>query len=183
MTPHTKGHAATFAFWSDSLDTLATQMATGGQLPFLDLHPSPFLVFISGPKSDVNPMNMVTDITDRTDQDEPLVAKYGDYVFAIHKSDRNFDESRISVGRARSNDIVIRSPKVSKYHAAFRSEGDRFLIEDLGSANGTRVNGRPVKSGEPAEVKSGDRIHFWRYEFELLWPQAMRAVLIQHNQP
>ncbi len=66
-----------------------------------------------------------------------IIVKLGDTV--VHKY--IFDKEIMSVGRARDNDIVIENLSVSRNHARIRKEGDRFILTDLNSANGTYVNG------------------------------------------
>lgn len=60
------------------------------------------------------------------------------------------------LGRGASCDLTLDSLQVSRSHAAVRVDGDRCLLRDLGSTNGTHVNGEPVR-GE-RELKAGDRI-------------------------
>jgi pSer/pThr/pTyr-binding forkhead associated (FHA) protein len=50
----------------------------------------------------------------------------------------------ISLGREVGNTIVLDSNFVSKRHATVRYEGGQYIVEDLRSANGTRLNGAPV---------------------------------------
>jgi FHA domain-containing protein len=66
---------------------------------------------------------------------------------------------RISIGRARNCDIVLRDRSVSKLHAHFRlrPEGGLDLV-DLGSQNGTRINDRPLVANNPEPVEPGARI-------------------------
>jgi pSer/pThr/pTyr-binding forkhead associated (FHA) protein len=59
--------------------------------------------------------------------------------------------STISVGRARANDIVLDDVAVSSQHCRIRPEDDRFVVHDLDSTNGTRVNDRRVKKHVLAE--------------------------------
>lgn len=66
------------------------------------------------------------------------------------------------LGRAADADIVIRSPKVSRSHARIVVGADRCVLEDLGSTNGTWVNGERVTS--PRELAHGDRIRVGRGE-------------------
>ena len=47
---------------------------------------------------------------------------------------------------------------VSRRHARIMRQGDRWLIEDLNSLNGTFVNGKSVRAGRPVELKEGDLI-------------------------
>ncbi|MGI6032306.1 MAG: FHA domain-containing protein [Coriobacteriales bacterium] len=52
----------------------------------------------------------------------------------------------VVVGRAPGADIVIPTSYVSARHARFSVSGDSLLVEDLGSTNGTLLNGRPIHS-------------------------------------
>jgi hypothetical protein len=60
------------------------------------------------------------------------------------------------IGRSRDADIVLDDSNVSRRHAEIAPSGPSWLIQDLGSTNGVRVNGRPVEGPHPLE--SGDRI-------------------------
>jgi hypothetical protein len=53
-------------------------------------------------------------------------------------------ESATSVGRARANDIALEDEAISGQHLRIRAEDGRFVVHDLGSTNGTRVNDRKV---------------------------------------
>jgi hypothetical protein len=59
------------------------------------------------------------------------------------------------IGRSRRSDIVLTDPNVSRQHAEVRREGGEFVIRDLDSTNGLRVNGRAVKQ---VALRPGDRI-------------------------
>jgi len=97
-----------------------------------------------------------------------------DVLLRVEKSDRNSFKSRISVGRATNNDLVLRHESVSKLHAHFymRVDGgqERLMLCDVGSANGTLINGRTVGDQEEdaVDVSAGDRILFGEVECELL---------------
>jgi phosphatidylserine/phosphatidylglycerophosphate/cardiolipin synthase-like enzyme len=54
-----------------------------------------------------------------------------------------------AIGRSEDNDVVVLDPQVSRHHARIRLAGDACSLEDLGSANGTRVNGEPVAGSVP----------------------------------
>jgi hypothetical protein len=60
------------------------------------------------------------------------------------------------IGRSRDSDIVLDDSNVSRRHAEISPSGQSWLIQDLGSTNGVRVNGRQVNGPHPLE--SGDRI-------------------------
>lgn len=51
----------------------------------------------------------------------------------------------LAVGRDASSDVVVAEPAVSRHHCLIRKEGERFTVADLGSFNGTFVNGIPIK--------------------------------------
>ena len=51
------------------------------------------------------------------------------------------DRDWMVIGRGRGADIVIAEPTMSRAHAAIGFDGARFFVQDLGSTNGTRVNG------------------------------------------
>ena len=54
------------------------------------------------------------------------------------------DKDTVVIGRISKNDVVLPKPNVSKHHARLKVEGDRLLIEDLDSTNGTYVNGERI---------------------------------------
>jgi len=51
---------------------------------------------------------------------------------------------RLVLGRSRDCDVVLDDPNVSRHHAELRREGDGWVVADLGSTNGIKVNGRRV---------------------------------------
>lgn len=59
-------------------------------------------------------------------------------------------------GRTSSNTVQLEDHGCSSRHAAIRKEGDAWLLEDLGSTNGTWLNGERLSSPRP--LKEGDRI-------------------------
>jgi predicted component of type VI protein secretion system len=52
--------------------------------------------------------------------------------------------SPVTVGRLSVNDIVLGDANVSRRHAEFRSDGGHWVLTDLGSTNGSLINGKPV---------------------------------------
>ena len=54
------------------------------------------------------------------------------------------EDSAISIGRARANDVVLDDASVSSQHCRVRPEQGRFVLYDLKATNGTMVNGRRV---------------------------------------
>lgn len=69
---------------------------------------------------------------------------------------------RVAIGRHNTNDIALKTRKVSNYHAEILSEAEGLLLRDLGSTNGTYVNDEKVRQ---RRLKSGDRIRVGGHEF------------------
>jgi len=63
---------------------------------------------------------------------------------------------RITIGRTADNDIVIEDNMVSRHHARLEMRGDTYVLTDLGSANGTWVNGRRIS--EPVSLQANDSV-------------------------
>ena len=62
----------------------------------------------------------------------------------------------VIVGRSPGSDIVIGAEYVSSRHCRFVLMGQNLFVEDLGSTNGTAVNGRYI--AEPTSLKNGDKV-------------------------
>jgi pSer/pThr/pTyr-binding forkhead associated (FHA) protein len=65
-------------------------------------------------------------------------------------------KAEVLIGRELSNDIVISDADVSRKHARMVQQADSYLLEDLGSTNGTFVNG--LRLTAPQLLKPGDRV-------------------------
>ncbi|RYZ69647.1 MAG: FHA domain-containing protein, partial [Proteobacteria bacterium] len=61
-------------------------------------------------------------------------------------------------GRDSTCDIIIRDPRVSRRQFEISAHNDQYFILDLGSVNGTLINGNPVSSASPTPIKSSDAI-------------------------
>ncbi len=79
--------------------------------------------------------------------------------FLILEGRRHVDllEPVVSVGRALDNDVIIDDPRVSRYHAQLRHRYGHYVLHDLDSSGGTRINDYPV---EECVLHSGDVISF-----------------------
>jgi len=64
------------------------------------------------------------------------------------------------VGRSRDNAIHLDDPQISRHHAEITWDGMRCMVTDLGSRNGTFVNGRRLTPNWPETLRPGDRISF-----------------------
>ena len=63
----------------------------------------------------------------------------------------------VVIGRQSGCDVVLADPNVSRRHAELRRDGDRWVLVDLGSTNGTYVNG---KQEQERSLRDGDRVSF-----------------------
>ncbi len=62
----------------------------------------------------------------------------------------------LTIGRAADCEVTLPERPVSRYHARVYRQGDRFVIEDLGSKNGTQLNGSPLHGS--TTLQDGDVI-------------------------
>jgi hypothetical protein len=62
----------------------------------------------------------------------------------------------VTLGRSRQSDIMVDDPNVSRSHAEIRPRGGSWVVADLNSTNGTRLNGRRLQG--PEVLKPGDEI-------------------------
>lgn len=62
-----------------------------------------------------------------------------------------------NIGRSQDNDVVISDPNVSRRHARILRADNGFIVEDLGSTNGTLLDGAPI---DRERIESGDELTF-----------------------
>jgi hypothetical protein len=74
-------------------------------------------------------------------------------------------KDRTTVGRRSHNDVVIDNLAVSGEHAVIYSSAGEVYLEDLGSTNGTTVNGQPIKKHL---LQSGDSVEIGKYRLKFL---------------
>jgi pSer/pThr/pTyr-binding forkhead associated (FHA) protein len=77
------------------------------------------------------------------------------------------DRDWMVIGRGRGADIVIAEPTMSRAHAAIGFDGARFFVQDLGSTNGTRVNG---SREQKAVLKNGDEVQLGKLALAVTLP-------------
>ncbi|WP_232520626.1 FHA domain-containing protein [Rhodobacter sp. CZR27] len=71
-----------------------------------------------------------------------------------------------TIGRAATNAVAISDDSISRLHAELKQTGGGLLLSDMGSLNGTFVNGRRIKEG--TKVKNGDQIGFGQIKLRLV---------------
>jgi hypothetical protein len=84
-----------------------------------------------------------------------------------HGLEAVISESVITIGRAPGNDLILDVSDVSRHHARLERDGGELRVVDLGSTNGTRVNGEPVRV---ARLRPGDEVSFGTIRARLLDP-------------
>ncbi|MAU13042.1 MAG: hypothetical protein CL607_24705 [Anaerolineaceae bacterium] len=72
----------------------------------------------------------------------------------------------IRIGRAIHNDIVIDAGGISRFHCQIRRDGDKLVLEDVGSTNGTYIKGQALEG--PAIVQTGDDIFISQEKLSLI---------------
>jgi predicted component of type VI protein secretion system len=95
-----------------------------------------------------------------------LVMRTGPTVGKVYPLDTN----EIFIGRDLANDISINDPEVSRRHARIFLQGNNFILEDLGSTNGTMVNGQRLMG--PYNLRPGELIVFGE-QVSLLFESAV----------
>jgi pSer/pThr/pTyr-binding forkhead associated (FHA) protein len=76
------------------------------------------------------------------------------------------------VGRGKECDLRPRSDVISRRHCLFVFSDDGVVVRDLGSRNGTFVNGAAVDPEAGSELKAGDRLKIGKLEFDVLIDRA-----------
>ena len=79
-------------------------------------------------------------------------------------------QRQFTIGRDNGCDMVLGDPTVSRWHAGLRRDGTGWLLDDLGSTNGTRLNGWRVRVWVP--VRAGDLVSFGAVTFIVGQPAA-----------
>jgi hypothetical protein len=74
----------------------------------------------------------------------------------------------LGIGRGADNDLVVADALLSRHHARIAPRNGRLVLTDLGSRNGTRVNGRAVRE---AALGAGDRVELGGTVVDILAPE------------
>jgi pSer/pThr/pTyr-binding forkhead associated (FHA) protein len=86
------------------------------------------------------------------------VPDYGKLIVVLAGGQRHeyaLSKSEVSIGRTSTSDIQLNDPRASRSHTRLECSPDGCVIVDLGSANGTHVNGKPV---DRVTLASGDQV-------------------------
>jgi pSer/pThr/pTyr-binding forkhead associated (FHA) protein len=117
--------------------------------------------------------------TDALKKERPVEQPADNNYFLVVKMGRESERvytlqnETIRIGRDLSNDIVVQDPEVSRWHLQLLRQEDGYAIRDLGSTNGTSVNGirvgdpKPLHLNDQIELGSTTRLYFVRTLGEL----------------
>jgi hypothetical protein len=83
-----------------------------------------------------------------------------------------------SIGRIDGNDFIMPDYAISKKHALIEIRRGGYFLKDLGSTNGTLLNGTRLQN-KAVEIRDRDVISFARYEFTFLFPASLHDMLKQ----
>ena len=88
------------------------------------------------------------------------------FVRSESQQGREFEVNDVVVlGRSDETDVVLDDPYASEFHMRLVSQENGIMLHDLGSTNGTYVNGRRVSA--PTELKRGDTIQVGKTVIEI----------------
>ncbi|MBK8482476.1 MAG: FHA domain-containing protein [Proteobacteria bacterium] len=87
-----------------------------------------------------------------------------------------FERAEIVIGRSASADVQLPDEGVSLVHARLRLEGAALVVEDLGSTNGTRLDGRRLVEGRAVELRAGSVLELGDYVLEVAADRAERPL-------
>jgi len=85
-----------------------------------------------------------------------------------HEVEVAVDSGEVSFGRALGSAIELPFPKVSARHARLFREAGNYRLEDLGSANGTRLAGRPLAPHAPEIIAIGELVEIGGVEIRFM---------------
>lgn len=98
-------------------------------------------------------------------------------------STHELTEDVITIGRIEENLIEIPDISVSSRHAQLAKDDGDYVLRDLGSTNGTRLNGRELPEGEDVKLSDGDKVAFGKvkvlYNSEV--PAASRPLPVEES--
>jgi len=154
---------------SVSLADLSEVLTKQGEDYFRRLYPCSFLLLANQlvSEDEIDSLQLKTIESVTGDFKSSLSLTMSDRLVPLLKSNRNVFNSRITIGRAPNNDIIISSHKISRLHAMIvLGDNDLFTVMDMGSSNGTFVNEIRLEPKKPVPIKDGDLLRVWRIAAE-----------------
>jgi PAS domain-containing protein len=86
-----------------------------------------------------------------------------------------------TIGRSPGNSIIIKDLSISRKHAKVTMSGDKYFIEDLGSQNGTWINGHSTNPGNQVQLKEGDFISIGNVSMSVGQPYSEDGMITHYS--
>jgi len=134
------------------------QYAGLAQERFLERVKEPHLLLFFPPKGAEPGETPFT--TSKIDLHGGLTPETRAFVVPIRKSEGNAFGMMFTIGRAPNNDIVIKHPAISKFHAYLRQTGERWSICDADSMNSTALDGQRLAPEQAYPLRDGQVLQF-----------------------
>lgn len=83
----------------------------------------------------------------------------------------------ITVGRTPNNDVVLRDVTVSRFHAYFRQRGEKWIMADAGSKNGSELEGAPLEARKERDLASGSALRIGDFDLTFYLASELYGVL------
>jgi len=90
-----------------------------------------------------------------------------------------FDRPTITIGRKPNNDLAFNRPEISGSHAAFLFEKNEYYVMDLGSTNGTLMNGAQLVAKEKYKLQDQDVITIAPYTIQFILEVESMETMIE----
>ena len=87
-----------------------------------------------------------------------VILRGSEFTIKLHRNLLSRERGAVLGRSAAESDFVLDAPAISRAHCKVFEREDRIYVEDLGSANGTLVNGRKLTQGEPVALRGGDEL-------------------------
>ena len=95
---------------------------------------------------------------DRAEELADVILRGSEFTIKLHGNLLSRERGAVLGRSAAESDFVVDAPAISRAHCKVFEREDRIYVEDLGSANGTLVNGRKLTQGEPVALRGGDEL-------------------------
>lgn len=120
-----------------------------------------------------------TIVTDDASTDVRMASLLIGRVFFLRKGAAAGAPGQVRVGRVAENDVAISEYSISKHHCVIRPSPARTTIEDLGSTNGSFMNGARLEPRQQYVLPEGAELVLGRFAFRYLSPRGFLAYLRQ----
>lgn len=162
------------------LGDLVPLARTLGEQGFCQRFPHPFLLGKEVVEEEFNFRTQVLRESTNVKPEPQQQLKIRDWVLPIMKPGEGAagNNTRIFLGRASNNDLVVPHPTVSKLHAYFAKDNDKWWLVDVGSSNGTKMNGLRAPVRARVSLNDGDTLLFGRCAFAYMSPRRLLELLL-----